>query len=52
MALKRTVSRILAAAAAPAVLAAAFAVPAPAPAQEGVLHLALGDPERRDREAR
>ncbi|HEX6200502.1 MAG TPA: ChaN family lipoprotein [Thermoanaerobaculia bacterium] len=52
MALKRTVSRLLAllTGAAPAVLTAALLAPAPAPAQEGVLHLAVGDPARRDRE--
>lgn len=49
MALKRTLSRLLVTTAAVAV-AAAVVAPAPAPGQEGVLHLAVGDPERRDRE--
>lgn len=49
MALKRTVSKLLMTAVTVAV-AAALVAPAPAPAQKGVLHLAVGDPERRDRE--
>lgn len=46
MAMKRTLSQVLGT----AVLAAALLAPAPARGEKGVLHLAVGDPERRDRE--